>query len=151
MEKSQQLEKFLKELFSLAKFKIEEVRIEESQEGVAININLEEAGIAIGRNGENLNCWQEIVEKWLEKINNFNYQKVFFDINNYRLEHEQKLKELAQKAARECSLYKKEIKLPIMTAYERKIIHSELSLRPDIYTESEGEDPNRYVVIKPLN
>jgi len=95
--------------------------------------------------------WQEIVEKWLEKINNFNYQKVFFDINNYRLEHEQKLKELAQKAARECSLYKKEIKLPIMTAYERKIIHSELSLRPDIYTESEGEDPNRYVVIKPLD
>ena len=41
MEKSQQLEKFLKELFSIARFKIEEIKIEESQEGIAININLE--------------------------------------------------------------------------------------------------------------
>ncbi|HOM68168.1 MAG TPA: R3H domain-containing nucleic acid-binding protein [Candidatus Paceibacterota bacterium] len=151
MEKVQQLEKFLKDLFNIARFKIEEVRIEESQEGLTININLEEAGMAIGKSGENLNCWQEIIEKWLEKIDSYNYQRVFFDINNYRLEHEQKLKELAQKAARECALYKKEIKLPAMTAYERKIIHSELSLRPDIYTESEGEDPNRYVVVKPLD
>ena len=151
MNKSQQLEKFLKELFNLAHLKIEELKIEESQEGIAINIKLEEAGMAIGKNGENLNCWQEIIEKHLEKINDFNYQRVFFDINNYRLEHEQKLKELAQKAARECTFYKREIKLPAMTAYERKIIHSELSLRPDIYTESEGEDPNRYVVVKPLN
>jgi predicted RNA-binding protein Jag len=37
-----------------------------------------------------------------------------------------------------------------MSAYERRVIHAELALRPDINTESEGEPPSRCVVVKPL-
>jgi spoIIIJ-associated protein len=60
------------------------------------------------------------------------------------------LRELARKAAREAVLKKKPVELPAMNAYERRVVHSELALRPDVMTESSGEEPNRRVVVKPL-
>ncbi len=56
---------------------------------------------------------------------------------------------MANSAADEVALIKKEKWLPIMPAYERRIIHLELSLREDVVTESIGEEPERRVVVKP--
>lgn len=42
-------------------------------------------------------------------------------------------------------------KLDKMNAYERRVIHTKLADWRDVTTESEGEEPNRYVVIKPRN
>lgn len=74
---------------------------------------------------------------------------VFIDINNYRKERENLILELARAAARKAVSTKQEVNLPAMNSYERRLIHLELSSRPDISTESIGENPNRYVVIKP--
>ena len=72
------------------------------------------------------------------------------DINNYRKEREQLLIELAKAAAQKVATTKQEIRLPAMNAYERRLIHVELSIRPDVKTESVGEGKDRGVVIKPL-
>jgi len=58
--------------------------------------------------------------------------------------------ELAKAAARKSLAEKKEISLPPMNAYERRIVHLELSSRPDIKTESIGEGRERYIVIRPI-
>jgi len=76
---------------------------------------------------------------------------VFIDINNYRREREGLILELARAAARKSVAEKKEIPLPPMNAYERRLIHLELAQRPDLKTESIGEYKNRYVIIKPIN
>lgn len=72
------------------------------------------------------------------------------DVNNYRLERERIITDLARAAARKAVMTKSEISLPIMNSYERRLIHMELAIRPDIRTESEGEGRSRHVKIKPI-
>ena len=74
----------------------------------------------------------------------------YIDINNYRKDREDLIIKLAKAAAKKSSVTKQEVSLPAMNAYERRIIHSELSLHPDLKTESSGEGKQRHVVIKPI-
>ncbi|MST04322.1 MAG: hypothetical protein EXS49_02020, partial [Candidatus Pacebacteria bacterium] len=48
------------------------------------------------------------------------------------------------------SSQKSEVRLPAMNAYERRIVHTELAVRPDVKTESSGEGRERCVVIRPI-
>jgi predicted RNA-binding protein Jag len=74
----------------------------------------------------------------------------FVDINNYRKERERLIAELAKAAAQKAVTTKTEVRLPAMNAYERRLVHMELSMRPDIKTESVGEGAGRCVIVKPL-
>lgn len=73
---------------------------------------------------------------------------VIVDINNYRKKREELIIELARAAARRAVVMKELVSLPAMNAYERLLIHTELSMRPDVVTESVGEGRNRYVTVK---
>jgi len=73
---------------------------------------------------------------------------VIVDVNNYRREREKLIIELARAAARRAVATKMPVSLPAMNAYERRLIHTELSMRPDITTESIGEGKERYVIVK---
>ncbi len=75
---------------------------------------------------------------------------IFVDVNNYRRERENLILEIARGAARKAIATGEEIALPVMNAYERRLIHTELAARPDVKTESLGEGRNRYVVVKPI-
>ena len=86
--------------------------------------------------------------KLLCQKNNLPY--FFIDVNNYRREREELIMELARATARKSAAEKKEIAMPPMNAYERRLVHLELAQRPDIKTESVGEGRNRYIIIKPL-
>lgn len=90
----------------------------------------------------------ECVFKLMAQKNNQEF--IFIDINNYRKKRENLILELARATARKTIVEKKEMPLPAMNAYERRLVHSELSKHPDIKTESIGEGRERYVVIKPL-
>jgi spoIIIJ-associated protein len=76
------------------------------------------------------------------------YSKIFIEVNNYKKEKEEKLKSYANKMADNVSKFKKSIKLEPMSAYERMIVHQELSSRDDVITESFGVEPRRLLVIK---
>jgi spoIIIJ-associated protein len=75
------------------------------------------------------------------------HSPVVVDVNNYRRERERLIVELARAAARQAAATKSAVQLPAMNAYERRLIHSELSIRPDVRTESVGEGKERRVVI----
>jgi len=75
---------------------------------------------------------------------------VFVDINNYRKEREDLIKKLARAAAKKASINKEMVPLPPMNSFERRIVHSELSMHPDIKTESEGEGKTRHIMVKPI-
>ena len=78
-----------------------------------------------------------------------NHEPVIVDINNYRREREELIVKLAKAAARKAALTGEEVSLPAMNAYERRLIHTELAMRPDVTTESMGTI-TRYVVVKPI-
>ncbi len=147
-----QLEKFkefIKELFSRAGWIPEDIKIRLNQNVCEIDLSVSDAGLIIGEDGENLFAWEQVIRAVAQKLLP-DISRISLDVNQYRAMKNESLRELARKAAREAVLKKKPVELPAMNAYERRIIHTELALRPDVMTESYGEDPNRRVVIKPL-
>lgn len=75
----------------------------------------------------------------------------FFDINNYRQERENLIAELARAAAKKVTHTKEKVSLPAMNSYERRIVHVELAVHPEVTTESSGEGKERYVIVKPIS
>jgi spoIIIJ-associated protein len=70
------------------------------------------------------------------------------DINYYRRERERLIVELAKAAAKKAIMTKNEVVLPAMNAYERRLVHVEISTRPDLKTESVGAGKDRHIVIQ---
>ena len=67
-----------------------------------------------------------------------NQPTIFFDINNYRQERENLIAELARAAAKKVLQTKEHIQLPAMNSYERRLVHVELAIHPEVTTESIG-------------
>jgi len=72
------------------------------------------------------------------------------DLNYYRKERERLIAELARAAAKKASITKEEVALPPMNAYERRLVHVELTTHPELKTESIGVGRERHVIIKQL-
>ena len=104
--------------------------------------------LLIGKNGKNLKALSMVVSQHLNTELGRTY-KFTIDINEYKEKREKSLERLAKRVAREVRETKVEAKLDSMNSYERRIIHNILTNYKGVYTESEGEEPNRYVVIKP--
>ena len=104
--------------------------------------------LLIGKNGKNLKALSILVSQHLNNELGKNY-KFTIDINEYKEKREKTLERLARRIGKEVRTTKVEAKLDSMNSYERRIIHNALSNFKGVYTESEGEEPNRCVVIKP--
>lgn len=116
---------------------------------IPVNLTMEEPQILIGERGQTLAEIQRLLKAVLKKkVVPDDPFYINLDINNYKKQKTAYLKEMAKSAADEVALTKKEKYLPVMTAYERRIIHVELASRGDVITESMGQEPERRVVIK---
>lgn len=73
------------------------------------------------------------------------------DLNYYRRERERLIIELAKAAAKKAAMTKGEVALPPMNAYERRLVHVEISTNPDLKTESIGAGKDRHIIIQPTN
>ncbi len=116
-------------------------------EGKRVSILIHDEGIVARFLPELMRDLDHLVRLMAKKMQ---LDRVVVDVNNYKKERERLLTELAKAAARKALLEKKEIILPAMNAYERRLVHVELATRPDIKTESIGEGESRQVVIKPI-
>ena len=104
--------------------------------------------LLIGKNGKNLKALSVIVNQHINKELGKTY-KFIIDINSYKEKREKQLEQLARRVAKEVATTKIEVKMDSMNSYERRIIHNALTNNKRVFTESEGEEPNRYVVVKP--
>lgn len=127
-----------------------EIQVEGLEDGstVVVSIHTEEPKIYIGEKGQTLFEIQHILKLIVrKKIEDPIY--VSLDINDYKKNKEEYLRDLAKTTADEVTLLKKEKELPPMAPAERKVIHMALADRDDIVSESLGEGPERRVTIKP--
>jgi spoIIIJ-associated protein len=101
---------------------------------------------------ENLPAIVDSLNHLIQMVAKKNQVKTFFlDVNNYRRDRENIITELARTAAKKVSTTKEKISLPAMNSYERRLIHVELAIHPDVRTESVGIGKERYVVILPID
>jgi len=113
-----------------------------------IDLKTEVPQFLIGEKGQTLVEIQRLLKLIIRK----KLEKDFYidlDINGYKKKKIEYLKQLARSVANEVALGKKEAILPIMSAYERRIIHLELAERENIVTESIGQEPERKIIVKP--
>lgn len=124
------------------------IEIKNKEEIPTYTIYSDNDGLLIGKNGKNLKALSILTSQHLLNELGRNF-KFIIDINSYKEKREKSLESLARRIAREVANTKVEAKLDSMNSYERRIIHNALTNSKTVYTESEGEEPNRYVVIKP--
>lgn len=125
-----------------------EIQTEVSDETLIFNIKTEDSGILIGNHGSHLDALQYLARVLVHKKMPENGHFVV-DIGGYKKSREEFLKELARQAAERVRNTKETLFLKPMASYERRVIHSEVAKLEDVTSASEGEEPERRVVIKP--
>lgn len=114
-----------------------------------INLSTDdETGLLIGFRGENLNAIQ-IVLRLMLKNQTGEWVRLFVNVGDYRQKQEEKLKELADQTADRAISTKEPQPIYNLNAAQRRVVHMHLSERKDIVTESEGIEPERYLVVRP--
>ena len=124
------------------------IEIKNKEEVPVYTIYSDNDALLIGKNGKNLKALSIIVAQHIMRDTGHNF-KFNIDINSYKEKREKSLENLAKRVAREVATTKIPVKLDSMNSYERRIIHNILTDNKKVYTESEGEEPNRCGVIKP--
>lgn len=137
--------KFLSETLSLMGVEAE-VEAGYEEDMLVLNIDSDDTGILIGRRGQTLDSLQYLTSLVVNKKRD-NYLRVSLDVADYREKRKNALQDLADKIALNVEKTRRKYELEPMNPYERRVIHSALQSYEHITTYSEGEEPNRHVII----
>lgn len=123
------------------------VDVKTDDEGnIRVNMMGDEQGVLIGRRGETLDALQYLTSLQVNKGRG-EYTRVTLDTEGYRARREEALIRLANRMANRAVKTGRRVSLEPMNPYERRILHSALQGNDAVTTHSEGEEPNRHVVI----
>ncbi|MFC6334341.1 RNA-binding cell elongation regulator Jag/EloR [Paenibacillus septentrionalis] len=103
-------------------------------------------GMIIGRRGQTLDALQYLVTIVANRYSD-NHIRIVLDAENFRERRRKTLEELSDRLAGRVIRTRKEVVLEPMVPHERKVIHSQLQSHPKVRTFSQGDEPNRRVVI----
>ncbi len=143
-------QRFLMEVTSLMNVKVAVYVDTEREDGLYIHMIGDTLGILIGRRGETLDALQYLTSLQVNKGRD-GYIRVTLDTENYRAKREDSLRRLAQRMANRAQKTGRKVVLEPMNPYERRVLHTALQNNPAVTTHSEGEEPNRRVVIMLAN
>ena len=122
-----------------------ESKIREKQ--ITIKMYSDNNSILIGKNGQTLQALTTVLKQIVyNEVKTYPY--LILDVENYKEKQVKYLERLAKNIAKEVAQTKNEVALENMNSYERRVIHNILSENKKVYTISEGEEPNRHVVVK---
>ncbi len=115
---------------------------------LVINVNTDKPDVLIGYKENVLSALQNLLYSLRKGRERF---RINFDVNNYKKEKIEKLKNLALTSALKCEETNRNVHLDNMNAFDRRIIHTTLQDSTTVTTKSTGVEPNRHVVIMPKN
>ena len=102
--------------------------------------------ILIGHNGNTLKALETLVRQKIQNEIGVHFI-ISLDVENYKDKKIERLERLAKKTAKEVQKTKMDVTMENMNAYERRIVHNVLTNFKNISTKSEGEEPNRHIII----
>ncbi len=141
-----QVQSFLQELTTLMRVPVSVHVLTDEEGNIRVTMEGDAQGILIGRRGETLDALQYLTGLYLNRGKD-DYTRVTLDSEGYRAKREDALVRLANRMANRALRTGRRVSLEPMNPYERRVLHSALQDHEGIATHSEGEEPNRYVVI----
>ena len=144
---AQRAAQFLEGLFDLINVHAT-TEIVRDDDKICINLTATNTSFLIGYRGEVLDALQSLASA-VANIGREDYKRLVVDCENYREKREDTLVQLAERLAAKAVKTGRKIILEPMIPFERRVIHTALVDNKDVKTESEGKEPNRYVVIVP--
>ncbi|HSD25462.1 MAG TPA: R3H domain-containing nucleic acid-binding protein [Solirubrobacterales bacterium] len=125
------------------------VSVEDGEEEIHADVDGEDVGLLIGRHGQTIDavqllCYQAAFRGRQDR------KRVTVDAAGYRRRQGESLRRRADMAADDAVRHKEAIEMDPMGSNERRVVHEHLRDRPEVETYSEGDEPNRYVVVAPL-
>lgn len=139
-------QKFLMDVTDRMGVKVDVYVDDSKADNLSIHMIGDTLGILIGRRGETLDALQYLTSLQVNKGRE-GYIRVTLDTENYRAKREDSLRRLAQRMANRAVKTGRRVVLEPMNPYERRVLHTALQNHPAVTTHSEGEEPNRRVVI----
>jgi spoIIIJ-associated protein len=125
------------------------VEVDENDERILGTIEAEDVGLLIGRRGQTIDAVQLLCYRAAFRGHQ-DRKRVVVDAAGYRQRRRDMVERQADRAAERALESGKEIELEPMTPTERKIVHDHLVERPGLETFSEGDEPERCVIVAPL-
>lgn len=142
-------ESFLERTFDAMKMDVKvDLEFDEIENVIMVNLVGTEMGVLIGKRGQTLDSLQYLTSLVVNK-NSDTYVKIKMDTENYRKRRKDTIENLARNIAIKVKKTRKPAFLEPMNPYERRLIHSALQSDKMVDTHSEGEEPNRKVVVTP--
>ncbi len=137
--------KFLKKMAEMLGIP-SEVEVKKVGDRIVFSLSSREGGLFIGKNGEVMEAIQFILRLAIAKKFKQSY-RLLFDINGYREKRKKALIDLAKRLAQRVRKTGKPVKTKPLNAYERRTLHTFFKNDRGIETKSEGEGPQKRVVI----
>jgi spoIIIJ-associated protein len=130
-----------------------EVVVDESEEAITATVEGEDLGLFIGRHGQTIEAVQHLAQRVVMKDQapDGPRRRIVIDAAGYRERRREALEGQAADAADEAVRYSRAVALDAMSATERRIVHEYLRDRADVETHSEGEEPDRHLVVEPVS
>ena len=125
------------------------VAVDDRDEEIHADVEGEDVGLLIGRHGQTIDavqllCYQAAFRGRQDR------KRVTVDAAGYRRRQGESLRRRADMAAEDAVRHGEAVEMDPMSSNERRVVHEHLRERPEIETYSEGDEPNRYVVVAPL-
>ena len=142
------IKEFIQELLTKMGVKINSFIDNSKDNQINLTINSDKDALLIGKEGKNLKALELVVKQHIHNLIN-SYPYLILNVGNYNERHELHLQNLAKQIANEVKKTRQEVIMDNMNSYERRIVHNALANIKGVTTISEGEEPNRHIIVKP--
>jgi spoIIIJ-associated protein len=125
------------------------VEVVETEDEIAATVNGEDLGLLIGKHGATIDALQHLAAR-IAFRGDSHRKSVTIDAAGYRERREAALQRAADQAVEDALSYGRAVELEPMSAAERRIVHTYLRDRSEVATHSEGDEPDRRLVVSPV-
>ncbi len=141
---------YIKEILTALGYPEAEVTYTQKDGMIVLQLSGDNMGAVVGKRGDNLDAMQYLASLIANRSEG-NYVRVVLDVDDYRSKREASLRAYARKTAIQAVKNQRSITLEAMNPYERRIVHSTVQTVNGATSKSIGTEPNRRVVISPVD
>jgi spoIIIJ-associated protein len=149
LEPSEALQELLEEVVDALGLEVE-IDVEQREDVLSGRVRGADVGLFIGRHGQTIDAVQHLAQR-IVFPDGPGETRVVIDADGYRERRAELLRDDADAAADEALRTGKAVDFDPLPSWERRIVHEYLRDRTGVETHSEGEEPQRYVVVSPAS